>query len=196
MRPFIPLLLLLSTALATAQTKTSVHYDDSVNFTRYKTFRFVPGKVAGKEGRKDINKNLLDQQVRKAVTAALKKDGLTEGGEKASLTVTYIAGVTDMVQLQDLQITPGMNNEYPYKPGDYPGTYYKNGGPWETATHNWWSVPYERETFLLDIYDTRKKQLVWRCYAEAHPATYEEAALDSLLKAELGQFPPRPGKPK
>ncbi len=189
MRHFLTLLLTLLAFAAGAQT--SIHYDSTVNFARYKTFRCLPGKVSGQAGRKDIDPTALDRVVKSEVTAALRGKGMTYGGTAAGLTVTYIAGVRDMEQLQDLLTDSGMNPAGPYRPKEQPeGWYYAGGGPWETSSNNWWTIPYERETFILDLYDTRKKQLVWRCYAETDRDRYDEEAFVELLKNALEQFPP------
>jgi hypothetical protein len=65
-------------------------------------------------------------------------------------------------------------------------------GWWSAGWNTWWVNEYEQGTLILDLYDTRTKQLVWRAYAVSTINNYNERKfVERVVTKALMQFPPR-----
>jgi hypothetical protein len=77
--------------------------------------------------------------------------------------------------------------------GNPAGRYYAPSGWWGDSWDNWWVNQYEQGSLLLDLYDTRTGELVWRAYLVADLNTNNDTRLvDRQVAKALRHFPPRP----
>ena len=165
---FLGLFLLLPTILK-AQ-KVTIDFDHSVNFSQYKTFMWI------REPR--ISDPLMKRRVMDAINAQLTAKGLQL--------------VTDGADL-------GINANEATKEEHTLETFYTGLGGW--GWRGWGggmatTVPesYTVGTLIVDLFDTRNKQVVWRGTAtETLPEKPEKTAekLNKAVEKMFKEFPPR-----
>jgi hypothetical protein len=181
---FVASLLAAATA-ATAQV--NVDYDHKIDFSQYRTFRFEPGRIVRNLDLKDTDSSLINANVQQAVTAELSRKGLSPASAHADLTVTFLAGAKKKQEVENAMTDPGFGVGwgYPY------GRYFAAGGWWGAGWNTWWVNDYEQGTLILDLYDTRTKQLVWRAYAVSDISNYNEGKfVEREVTKALKRFPP------
>ncbi len=177
---FLVGLLLLTVVSARAQVH--VDYNKAVDFSKYKTFRFEPGKVIRKLGVRDTNATFLDQYIDDAVTKDLISKGLSPTSGKADLVITYLAGAREKQDVQNYMMNPGF---YPY------GGFYGYGGWWGPQWNTFWVRRYEEGTVIIDVYDAKQAQLVWRAYAVSPISKFNEKKfVDKEVHKSFRRFPP------
>ena len=151
--------------------KTSTDYNRAVNFANYRTFFIVKGNSSGN--------TLQDQRATADVTDALVSRGWVEApdGEGQAAVVVHAATKT----------------KHTYQ------TFYDGWGGW-----NWrWDgglggattyvESYSVGTLVVDIFDAKTKQAIWRGYAsDALPSSPsgKEKATRAALDKMFAQFPP------
>jgi hypothetical protein len=108
-------ILVMSWLLATITSQAQVHvdFDKNVDFRKYKTFRFEPGKVIRQLGVKDTSAVFVNKYIEEAITKSLVSKGLTPSNKNADLVITFLAGAREKTQVQNY-----MNNfgYFPYSP--------------------------------------------------------------------------------
>ncbi|HEY7351148.1 MAG TPA: DUF4136 domain-containing protein [Terriglobales bacterium] len=176
-------LLLLVASSAVAQD-VRYDFDKDKDFSKYKTYKWVPIKDAQQPDELTMNK------ITAAVDAELAKKGLTKtDSEDADL---YIGCQTAIGQ--EKQFT-SYNTGWGYGPG-WGGGWYGGGG--STTTYGSTSTVYVGQ-LDLSMYDRTAKQMVWRGNAsktldpKAKPEKKEKnitKAVEKLLK----KFPPQEKK--
>lgn len=172
LRMLLGLLLFLGIAITAGAQKVSIDYDHQVNFSDYKTFSWIRPP----HYRPDP---LMDQRITDAVNAALTAKGwqyVPEGGD-----VGIAAHVATREEHSLETFYDGFGGGWRWRFGTGFGTAI-------TTDH-----PYEVGTIVIDMFDSRTKQLVWRGTAtEALSEKPEkdskkiEKAVDKLFK----NFPP------
>jgi Domain of unknown function (DUF4136) len=168
-----PLFLAALLVAGCSSVETHVDYDRAANFSSYRTFAF-------KDVRTPDNPISL-KRVRAAVSRTLGSRGLAESaGEKPDLWV-----VLHTRAHRQTQVTT-------YNPG------WGWGWGWRGA---YWNAAYVRQipigTLMVDLVDTKAKELVWRgsasrvVDADESPQTRDEKVQQAVDKLFDG-FPPRP----
>lgn len=173
-------------AMLSLQAQVHVDYNRKIDFSKYKTFRFEPGKVIRRLGVRDTNTTFLDQYIDDAVTQDLVSKGLSPATTgHADLVITYLAGAREKQEVQNYMMNSGF---YPYS-----GFYgYGMGGWWGPGWNNFWVRRYEEGTVILDVYDARQAQLVWRAYAVSSINNFNEKKfVDREVHKSFKHFPPR-----
>jgi hypothetical protein len=143
-------LLIILLAAGPLFAKTTVDFDPNLDFSRYKTFAFLGG--VENLVMMQVNPDLIDIRVHRAVARELTKKGLREvqPGENPDLVVRYWANSSQQVNVST------MGNWGPY--GPYIGSYWG----W---IYNDVSATSTREgSLIVDLIDPRSKNLAWRLY--------------------------------
>jgi hypothetical protein len=182
----------LSAYASTAQTH--VDYDRKVDFSKYRTFGFQPGRIIRDLDLPDTDSSLINKHVQEVVTAELTKKGLSPVAADADLSITFMAGAKQKQEMENAMT----NQRFGYGWGNPYWQYFAVDGWWSAGWNDWWVNEYEQGTLILDIYDTRTKELVWRAYAVANINNYNERRfVERVVNRALMQFPrtknPRPG---
>lgn len=131
-------------------------YDREAINGDYKTFAWgpTPDTSIGAES------PLMHSRIKNAIEYRLTNGSLVENEKDPDLYVTYHTSSKEEVQLT----TTGMG--YGYGPGWGWDPYWRGGmggmGSSTTTSHS-----YERGTLIIDIWDAKKKQAIWRGSAEA-----------------------------
>ncbi|MFQ5602982.1 MAG: DUF4136 domain-containing protein [bacterium] len=146
-------------------------YDREVNFTKYKTFKWMPNPK--KRDRKSVPKgSLLDRRIRRAVERELEAHGFVvkESG-KTDAVLAYHIGVQHKVDVN----TTG----YGYGRWGYRGR--------SVHVHR-----YKEGTIVLDIVDPEMKQLIWRGAAVGVIKRMDasEEKINEAIQKVLEKYPP------
>ena len=160
-------------------------FDKEKDFSKYKTYKWVPIKGADKPD------DLTDSKIVAAVDADLAKKGLTKtDSEDADLYVGHQTAIGEEKQFTSY------NTGWGYGPG-WGGGWY-GGGMSSTTTYGSTSTVYVGQ-LDLSVYDPKAKQLVWRGVAtktldpKAKPEKKEKNINKAVTKL-LKNFPPPPAK--
>ena len=147
------LILLLLAALAwasPARAKVDVDFDPSLDFSRFKTFAYIGG--VEQLNTMQVNPNLINDRVHRAVTAALTARGLQEVQVSANpdLVVRYWAS-------SQTQINVAASGAWgPYS--SYIGAY------WGYMYNQMYASSTKTGMLVVDLIDAKPKELAWRLY--------------------------------
>ncbi len=169
------LLGLLSVSAAVMAQEVTYNFDQSADFSKFKTYTWVPIKDAMQPDQ------LIDQQIKAAIDAELAKKGLSKtDGDKADLFIGYQLALGQEKQL----------NSYNTGGGGW-GYGARWGGGMTTTTTSTIHIG----TLVLDMYDPAAKQLVWRGQASktidanAKPDKRQKNLAKAMAKL-LKNYPP------
>ena len=141
LKMLLGLLLLFGIAITAEAQKVSIDYDHQANFSDYKTFSWI----SPPHFRADP---LMDQRIIDSVNAALTSKGwqfVPEGGD---------VGIAAHVATRENHTLETL----------YTGLAEAGDGilALASAQHSRQTTPYEVGTIVIDMFDSRTKQLVWR----------------------------------
>lgn len=183
MKRFLSLSFVLLLLVAGASFAQDVRYnfDKSADFSKFKTYKWVPIKDAAKVS------DLVDKQIRDAIDAELATKGLTKvDGDNANLYIGYQPAIGEEKQFNSY--STGWGNG----PG-WGGGWY-GGGMGSTSTYGSTSTIYKGQ-LALDMYDSAGHDLVWRGVVsktidpEAKPDK-QQKNLAKAVKKLLKNYPP------
>ncbi|MCU1315509.1 MAG: hypothetical protein JWN63_831 [Candidatus Acidoferrum typicum] len=159
----------LGTAFA-QQVKTD--FDHQANFSQYKTYSWQEVKPAN---------SLWDARIKSAVDAQLAAKGWTQvdsGGDVA------------IVAIKTTQTQKSLQTFYDGMGGGWGWRRFGGGGFGEATTTE---QDYKEGTLVVDLYDAKTKQLIWRGSAEDTLSSKEnknEKNLDKGVAKMFKKFPP------
>jgi hypothetical protein len=162
-------LFVLGTAFA-QQVKTD--FDHQTNFSQYKTYSWQEIKPAN---------SLWDARIKSAVDAQLTAKGWTQvasGGDVA------------IVAMKATQTQRSLQTFYDGFGGGWGWRRFGGGGFGESTTTE---QDYKEGTLVVDLYDAKTKQLIWRGSAEdtlSNTAEKNEKNLDKGVAKMFKKFPP------
>jgi Domain of unknown function (DUF4136) len=160
---FVVLLVLTSVAFS---REIKVDYDHHANFSQYKTYSW--GKV-------ETQNPLWDDRIKEAIDRELAKKGWTEVASGGDVTVMAIGTTRDQPTLQTFY-------------DGFPGWRWGGFGEATTLVEH-----YEVGTLIIDIFDSRDKQLIWRGSASDTLPDKPDKAIKDLQKSVdkmFDNFPP------
>ena len=158
---------LLAGGAARAQ-KVTMEFDQTVDFSRYKTFAIRDGQL--NSGNPALNSPLVKKQIEADIQNGLTAKGLTMStGGSADLNVRYTFGAARKTEIEA-----------------YPAGWYGR------ATR-YVRVPYAEGTLVIDLRDPTTRSLVWRSIAaeEKSDATKIQGKLDDMVKKSIEKYPPK-----
>ncbi len=137
--------LTLAVALGAACSSQKINhdYDHQADFSQFKTYKYAKGTP--------VENQLMDQRIVSAIETEMGQEGFTKASGNPDVVVTYHAP-----SKEKKQYVTG-NFGYGYGPGWGWGGY---GGGMGTSTTR--EITYEKGTLVVDMYDAKKKQLIWR----------------------------------
>jgi hypothetical protein len=153
----------LLTGCSTVQVETD--YDRSVDFTQYKTYRWIP-HVKGTEDNPLMNDQLIRSHVVNSVNAYMAQKGY----------VKIEDGTPDFLLAYFFTARNRVDVTHHY------GYYYPS-----TSVHK-----YKEGTLILDVVDASEKQLIWRGWATDVLQDRNQIAsqIDYTVGKLLKKFPP------
>lgn len=172
-------------AIGVAAQDVRYDFDKNKDFSKYKTYKWVPIKGA------DQPDELTGKKVTAAVNAELATKGLTmTDSDTADLYIGYQTAIGTEKQFTSY------NTGWGYGPGWGGGWYGYGGGMSTTTTYGSTSTVYVGQ-LDLSIYDPAAKQMVWRGNAtktldpKAKPEK-KEKNIGKAVKKLLKNYPPTP----
>jgi hypothetical protein len=174
---------LMAMAIIGSYAQVHVDYDKQINFKKYKTFRFEPGKVIRNLGLKDTSTVFLNKYIGEAITRKLAEKGMSPAATHPDLVITYLAGAREKQDIQNYVSNPGYL--YPYS------RFYGFSGWWGPQWNNFWVRKYEEGTVIIDVYDVKTNELVWRSFAVSSINNFnEQKFVEKEIKKSFRHFPP------
>ena len=162
-------LIVLGTAFA-QQVKTD--FDHQANFSQYKTYSWQEIKPAN---------SLWDARIKSAVDAQLAAKGWTQVASGGDVAV---------VAIKTSQTQRSLQTFYDGFGGGWGWRRFGGGGFGEATTTE---QDYKEGTLVIDLYDAKTKQLIWRGSAEdmlSSKAEKNEKNLEKGVAKMFKKFPP------
>jgi hypothetical protein len=163
------LALIMAVTFATASFAQNVttEHDESVDFSRFKTFAIREGEIKTKSPAlsSELTKKRIETELEKALTAK----GLKRATGQADLNVFYGLGATRGTETE----------RYP--------------AGWRGRATRVVKVPNAEGTLVIDMRDPTTRALVWRAVAtedERNPSKLAEK-LDDMVKKAIKEYPPK-----
>src|SRR5258708_2472159 len=167
-----------------AQSQVHIDFDKKVDFTKYRTFKFEPGKVVRKLGLQDTTSTFMNQYIAEAITKKLTSNGLIRTGKTPDLVITYVAGAKEKQEMENSMSSPGFYS--------LQSRFYGRGGWWGPQWNTFWVNRYEQGTIIIDVYDAKRDQLIWRAYAVSPINNYnEQKFVNKEIAKSFKKFPPK-----
>lgn len=171
-----------------AQTTVKIDFDQNFDFSGFHNFVFADGKFITSTKDVEGDNSLLQRKIQDALVSQLKDKGFKEVGTTSTDTnfvVTYTAGAKNKQELEGGNVGPRWGGYYGYGYGGWANSGY----------NNWWIRDYKEGTIIIDVYDVKTKQLVWKAYCVAE---LNDGNNDRLLKKiaykAFKKFPPKKKK--
>jgi hypothetical protein len=148
--------------------KIEIEFDQSVDFSKFKTFAIRDGRLNSKNP--SLNSELIRKRIDADITKFLEARGLesTPSG-RSDLNIRYTLGAARGVQRE---------------------TYPAGWRGWGTRVVR---VPYTEGTLVIDLRDPSTRSLVWRSIAreEKSNAAQLEGKLDEMVRKSFDKYPPK-----
>jgi uncharacterized protein DUF4136 len=159
------ILTLLVTSGAFAQ-KVTVEFDQSADFTRYKTFAIRDGQLNSRNPA--LNSELVKKRIEADIVKGLTAKGLTMVTGPSDLNVRYRFGSARKIETE----------AYP--------------AGWRGFGRRIVRVPYAEGTLVIDLRDSSTRSLVWRGISaeEKSDATKIEGKLNDMVRKSIEKYPP------
>ena len=154
--------------------KVQTDFDHQANFSQYKTYSWQEIKPAN---------SLWDARIKSAVDAQLAAKGWTQVDS---------GGDVEVVAIKTSQTQRTLQTFYDGFGGGWRWRGFGGGG-FATTTEQ----DYKVGTLVIDLYDGKTKQLIWRGNAQgmvSDKATKNEKNLDKGVAKMFKEFPPRSAK--
>jgi len=155
-------------------------FDHRANFSRYKTYSWQEVKPAN---------SLWDSRIKNAVDAQLSAKGWTQVDSGGDVAIVAIKMTTTQKTLQTYYDNFGLGGGWGWRGF---GGYGDSFGDSTTTEQD-----YKEGTLVVDIFDAKSKQLIWRGSAEgtlSDSAAKNEKNLDRGVAKMFKEFPPESGK--
>jgi len=135
---------LLFTVVCSYGQEVHYNYDRGTNFAAYKTYQWVdvPGGA--------VTDELIDRDIKRAIDEQLAQKGLTRVEKGGDLLIGYRAAIEEEKRIDLFGSGQNLGGWGPWGGGMRSGSIQG-----ETST-------IQVGTIMVDMYDTAKKQLVWR----------------------------------
>jgi len=148
--------------------KITMEFDQSIDFSKYKTFAIRDGQL--NSGNPALNSPLVKKQIEADITNDLTAKGLTlVTSGPSDLNIRYTFGAARKTEIEA-----------------YPAGWYGLGTRYVR-------VPYAEGTLVIDLRDPTTRSLVWRAIAaeEKSDATKIQGKLDNMVKKSIEKYPPK-----
>ena len=173
--------------LLTGCTTLTVHtdYDTKYDFQALKTYAWIEGKAPSNDIR--INNSLIINRVVDAVNNNLQAKGYQlVDKDKADFYVNWLGGIENKIRLETI------NGYYGYLGYGYGSWGYR--GYWPDYSRTYY-FEYQEGTLIIDIADSKNKQLIWRGtgqdYLDQRETPQEiTQGINQTVTEILGGFPP------
>ena len=166
-------------ALPAAAQKVYVDYDRKAIKNDYKSFAWGPTPETSLGGESP----LMHSRIKNTVEYYLTEGGLIEDTKDPDLYVTYHTNSSEEVRYNTTTFGYSYGSAWGYNP------YWGGMGGGTTSTTT--AQSYQRGSLIIDIWDARTKEIVWRGTAEATVTSNPEKGakkIDKALKKMIKQY--------
>jgi len=177
--------LFLLAGCSTLTVKTD--YEPQYDFSALKTYAWLEGEAPSNDIR--VNNSLIINRVVDAVNNDLQSKGyqLVEK-DKADFYVNWFGGIENKIRRETINHYYG-GMGYGYGAWGY-------GGYWPGYSQTY-DVEYQEGSLIIDIADSKDKQLIWRGTGQDYVEDNETpekitAGINQTVTKILGTFPPKP----
>ena len=162
-----------------------IEKDDTVDFSKYKTFAWVEKQDSGKKD-KDKSNDLMEQKFKQAVTTALDKQGWRMDNRKPDVLVSYDVLVERGARSQSdaMYSQPFMRTFY----NPFARRFYNIYYPSQFMGYDDYAVPVREGTVTISMTDAHSDKVVWQGWTtdevNSHNLTSKEinTAVRSIFK--------------
>jgi hypothetical protein len=167
MQAMVALLLSLFAAHGAFAQKVTMEFDQSADFSRYKTFAIRERNLNSKSPA--LNSDLVRKQIDSDIEKYLTAKGLAEVSGPSDLNVRYTFGSARKSEVEG-----------------YPAGWYGRGTRYVR-------VPYSEGTLVIDLRDASSRSLVWRAIANEDKSDPSKIAgkLGDMVKKSMEKYPPK-----
>ena len=162
------LVLALFAAQSARAQKITMEFDQSMDFSKYKTFAIRDGQLSSRNPA--LNSPLVKKQIEADIQNDLTAKGLTlVTSGPSDLNIRYTFGAARKTEVEA-----------------YPAGWYGLGTRYVR-------VPYAEGTLVIDLRDPATRSLVWRAIAaeEKSDATKIQGKLNDMVKKSIDKYPPK-----
>ena len=148
--------------------KITMEFDQTIDFSRYKTFAIRDGQLNSRNPA--LGGELVKKQIESDIQNDLTAKGLTMvTSGPADLNVRYTFGAARKTEVEA-----------------YPAGWYGMGT-------RYIRVPYAEGTLVIDLRDPTSKSLVWRSIAaeEKSDPTKIQGKINDMVKKSIDKYPPK-----
>ena len=181
-RNLVGILALLATALAggcaSSPPQPESMRDPGADFSAYRTFYWAPAPGVSDA---DAPLRLLDQTIRAAIAAEMKRRGYVESAENPDLRIAYDTASQEKVESNPVRVGIGM--------GSWGGNFGGSVNVGSPSVRN-----YQEGTLVIHAIDAGRNAEVWqgRVSSRIGKGSLEPAAVTAAVSAAMRDFPPRP----
>ena len=164
-----------------------VEKDDSVDFTRYKTFAWVDKDGEGKRDRNRSN-DLMEQKFKDAVTKALDKQGWRMDNRRPDVLISYDVLVERSSREQSDPVYSRPFTRTYYNP--YTRRFYNVYYPSQFMGYDDYSVPVREGTVTITVTDANTDKVVWQGWTtdEVNSRNLTSKEINSAVKSIFRKF--------
>ena len=151
--------------------KIQTEFDDTADYTKFKTFRMENGFV--RSNNPSLNNDLVRKKINADIERSLEEKGLSKVTSGIpDLTVRYTLGTPRAVETE----------------------VYPSG--WRDWGSRVVKVPYTEGTLVIDLRSPVTRSLIWRSIArdDQNDPSKIEARLDNMVKKAFQKYPPKQKK--
>lgn len=171
-------------------------YDDSVDFTKFKTYQWHSRNKHNQLSRDYLGNDIMDQRIRKAINQQLMAKGFQEkmNGDPVDFWVNYSILVENKTDIRSYNTYNG------YAPGFRYGMGYGSYGRRAAVGYSTGSetrvIDYKQGTLIIDILDPKTDKLIWRATGDGRlpkEQTKEEREkmIKQVVEVLMQDFPPQ-----
>lgn len=168
---------LLLTVMACSTLKVGSHYDETTNFSAYRTFSWVAEDPYVSDGDAIRISPLTQQKIQDTIVSRFKEMGYeySPNQDDADFIVAYTVGTREKIRTASY-------------PVDYPGTWgwHVHGSHYyvrEVSEHK-----YTEGTLAIDVFDGQTHKPVWHGWAQKTITTSDRQDPDPLIEAGVAQL--------
>ena len=158
--PIITLVLAAGLMLGGCAASSHIEKADDVNFAHYRTFGFVQRDSSVQHGRNDI----IDANVKKAITDEMEKKGLRRSDRNPDITVEYGLNVERSTARESNPVYSSPYMQPFYNPASRRIGYMYM--PSQVMGYNDYNRAVKNGTLSINIYEAKNDRLIWQGWTQ------------------------------
>ena len=185
----VALAMVLSSGCAAYKMNANAQYHESTDFSGLRDYSWVANQKDDGSADPRINFKFVEPRLRTAVEEELDSKGYAKASNNPDFMLSFYVSRQDRQRVnRDTETGDGPGAGLKYMDPALEGGWTYSGS--ETYVHE-----FSVGTLILDVMDTKSKQLVWRGTAQAQfnpEISFEqkEKKIDQVVQKLLAQFPP------